>query len=102
MPAAPKRSRAEKDGRAMGATAERGSLRQETQPVDDREKDRREKLRREIERGQGELEEAMVELRSTVEGTIAKVDLRRRIAERPMPWLAGAFAIGLLIGLRRR
>jgi hypothetical protein len=35
------------------------------------------------------------------ERALAEVDLRRHVRERPLPWLAGALVIGILIGARR-
>lgn len=53
--------------------------------------DRRERVLPEVERSQEELREALEELQLTVR---SRFDLRRRIAEDPMPWLIGGFLAG--------
>lgn len=65
------------------------------------QRDKRELLRRSIEERQGDLHEAVLDLQRVVEGGIDKLDLRRKIARDPMPWLAGAFAMGFILGIRR-
>ncbi len=66
------------------------------------EPDRRAELRQEIVKRQGELEEALLELREVVEGGLARFDLRARVTEAPLAWLAGGFMLGLVLGMRRR
>ena len=64
--------------------------------------DPRVRLRREISIHQGELIEAITDLREVFEERIERVNIRRRIVEDPWPWLAGGFAVGLILGLRGR
>lgn len=75
---------------------------EETRPVSDLEPDRRAILRQEIVTRQSELEDAILDLRSVVERGMAKVDIRRRVVASPWAWLGGGFAVGLMLGLRRR
>jgi hypothetical protein len=63
--------------------------------------DKRDRIRRDIERTQDELEGAVLELRRAVEGGLERIDLRRRIVADPVPWLVGGFVVGLMLGMRR-
>lgn len=58
----------------------------------------REVLEARIVQDRRELSQALDELRDRA---LAEVDLRRRVQARPLAWLAGALAIGFLMGVRR-
>jgi hypothetical protein len=60
--------------------------------------DEKEALRQSIERNEAELRDAFEELTAAVK---SEVTLGGQIMERPIAWLVGGFAIGLLIGRRR-
>ena len=60
--------------------------------------DEKEALRLSIERNEAELREAVEELTTVVKNDIT---LGAYIVERPWTWLAGGFAVGMLVGLRR-
>jgi hypothetical protein len=60
--------------------------------------DEKEALRREIERNEAELREAVEELTTVVKNDIT---LGAYIVERPWTWLAGGFAVGMFFGVRR-
>ena len=55
-------------------------------------------LRAEIERTRLELNRSLEGLRRDV---TSRTDWRRWVRERPLPMLAGAFAVGFLLGSRR-
>jgi hypothetical protein len=58
----------------------------------------REELEARIARERRALGAALEDLR---ERALAEVDLRRHVREHPSAWLAGALAIGFLMGVRR-
>jgi hypothetical protein len=58
----------------------------------------REDLEARIARERRALGVALEDLR---ERAVAEVDLRRHVREHPSAWLAGALAIGFLMGVRR-
>jgi hypothetical protein len=57
--------------------------------------EQRELLRQSIERNEAELRGAVDELTTAVKNELT---LRKQIAERPIPWLFGGFALGLWLG----
>jgi hypothetical protein len=59
--------------------------------------ERKEELIHSIEEDQEELLEAMHEL---AEATEQKLDLSRHIRSHPLAWVAGAFCVGLWLGMR--
>jgi hypothetical protein len=61
--------------------------------VDERE----EVLRQSIEHSETELRDAVGELATAVK---SELTLRAQIAEHPIPWLLGGFALGLWLGRR--
>ena len=61
----------------------------------------RELLEARLERDQQELVASLGHLRERVRGDVAHLDPRRRIEERPVPWLLGAALLGLWLGARR-
>lgn len=56
-------------------------------------------MRREIERTRAELQVSLQDLREEV---VERMDLRRAYRRRPGTWLAGAFMVGLVVGLSAR
>ncbi len=48
-----------------------------------------------------DLHELRYALHELAEATYAKVDVRRRIYERPLVWMAAALALGLRLGARK-
>ena len=56
-------------------------------------------MRREIERTRAELRASLEDLRVDV---VERLDLRRLYRQRPGTWLAGAFMVGLVVGLNSR
>jgi hypothetical protein len=60
--------------------------------------DEKEALRQSIERNEADLREAVEELTAVVK---SEVTLGGQITERPIPWLVGGFAIGVLFAWRR-
>lgn len=60
--------------------------------------DEKEALRQSIERNEAELREAVEELTAVVKN---EVSLAGQILERPSLWLAGGFAVGILLAVRR-
>jgi hypothetical protein len=56
-------------------------------------------MRREIERTRAALQVSIEDLRVEV---VEKLDLRRAYRQRPGTWLAGAFMVGLMVGLSSR
>ena len=63
------------------------------------ELDEREALRESIEDNEAELLDAVVELKAAV---TRQIQLRERIAQHPIPWMAGGFLVGLWLSSRRR
>ncbi|HXK21355.1 MAG TPA: hypothetical protein VMS55_01635 [Myxococcota bacterium] len=61
----------------------------------------RELLEARLERDQQEFVASLVSLRERVRADLAHLDPRRRIEERPAPWLIGAVLLGLWLGARR-
>jgi hypothetical protein len=65
----------------------------------------REMLEARVERQREELADAIEDLRAgalaRVDFAKSRLDLRRQVRQRPAAWLAGAWAIGFLIGVRR-
>ena len=59
----------------------------------------RETLLHSIEHDQQDLHEALDELKSAAQQAL---DLGAYIAERPAPWLVGAFLVGFWLGVRHR
>lgn len=60
--------------------------------------DEKEALRQSIERSEAELREAVEELTAAVK---SEVTLSGQITERPLAWVAGGFAVGVLLAWRR-
>ncbi|HXC51774.1 MAG TPA: hypothetical protein VN634_12865 [Candidatus Limnocylindrales bacterium] len=60
--------------------------------------ERKEELLHSIEEDEEELLEAMHEL---AEATEQKLDIAQYIRSRPFAWVAGAFCVGLWLGMRR-
>ena len=60
--------------------------------------DEKEALRQSIERSEAELREAVEELTAAVK---SEVTLSGHITEKPLAWIAGGFAVGLLLAWRR-
>lgn len=60
--------------------------------------DEKEALRQSIERSEAELREAVEELTAAVK---SEVTLAGHVTERPLAWIAGGFAVGLLFAWRR-
>jgi len=60
--------------------------------------DEKEALRQSIERSEAELREAVEELTAAVK---SEVTLSGHVTERPLAWIAGGFAVGLLLAWRR-
>ncbi|HLT30694.1 MAG TPA: hypothetical protein VK013_11675 [Myxococcaceae bacterium] len=56
-------------------------------------------MRREIERTRAEIQASLEVLRVDV---VERLDLRRAYRQRPGTWLAGAFMVGLVVGLSSR
>ena len=56
-------------------------------------------MRREIEQTRAALQASLEDLRVDV---VEKLDLRRAYRQRPGTWLAGAFMVGLMVGLSSR
>lgn len=59
--------------------------------------EQREEILHSIERDEQELREAVEELKTAA---LSWLDVRNHIAENPLMWFGGAFAIGLWFGLR--
>jgi len=60
--------------------------------------DEKEALRQSIERSEAELREAVEELTTAVKN---EVTLGVHVVQHPTLWLAGGFAVGLMVALRR-
>lgn len=60
--------------------------------------DEKEALRQSIERSEAELREAVEELTAAVK---SEVTLSGHIMEKPVAWLVGGFAVGVLVAWRR-
>lgn len=60
--------------------------------------DEKEALRQSIERSEAELREAVEELTAAVK---SEVTLGGHITDKPLTWIAGGFAVGLLLAWRR-
>ncbi len=60
--------------------------------------ERKEELLHSIEEDEEELLEAMHEL---AEATEQKLDIAQYIRSRPVVWIAGAFCVGVWLGMRR-
>lgn len=56
-------------------------------------------VRREIERTRAALQASLEDLRVDV---VERLDLRRAYRQRPGTWIAGAFMLGLVVGLSSR
>ncbi len=69
------------------------ALSESAPPVDEKEA-----LRQSIERNEAELRDAVEELTAVVKN---EVSLAGQILERPSLWLAGGFAVGVLLAVRR-
>jgi hypothetical protein len=61
----------------------------------------RELLEARLERDQQELVASLGHLRERLRTDVAHLDPRRRVEERPVPWLLGAALLGLWLGARR-
>ncbi len=65
----------------------------------------RERIVESVEQNRLELKAAVQDLtdsmRSRVQDVRNRMDLRRQIGERPLPWLGVSFGVGLLLGTRR-
>ncbi len=59
----------------------------------------RETLLQSIEHDQEDLHQALADLKNAAQQAI---DLGAYIAERPAPWLVGAFVLGFWLGVRHR
>ena len=60
--------------------------------------DEKEALRQSIERSEAELREAVEELTAAVK---SEVTLSGHITDKPLTWIAGGFAVGVLLAWRR-
>jgi hypothetical protein len=60
--------------------------------------DEKEALRQSIERSEAELREAVEELTAAVK---SEVTLSGQIMDKPVAWLVGGFAVGVLLAWRR-
>jgi hypothetical protein len=60
--------------------------------------DEKEALRQSIERNEAELRDAVEELTAAVK---SEVTLSGQILDKPVAWLAGGFAVGVLLAWRR-
>jgi hypothetical protein len=66
--------------------------------------EQRERIVESFEQNKLELKAAVQDLtagmRDRVQEVRARIDIRHRIGDRPGPWLAGGFALGLFLGTR--
>jgi len=67
--------------------------------------DRREQIVGEVERSKVELQAAVNDLTGSMQERYQRVrtqlDVPHHVATRPVPWLAAAFGVGLLLGTRQ-
>ncbi len=65
----------------------------------------RERIVESFEQNKLELQTAVRDLTESMKGRVQevryRVDLRHQIGDHPLPWLAGSFGIGLLLGTRK-
>lgn len=65
----------------------------------------RERIVENVEQNRLELKAAVQDLAATMRSRVREVrnriDVRRQIGERPLPWLGASFAVGLLLGTRK-